>query len=375
MKFIESLSAGMRAPFTDKLWRAKGKFRKSRADFYYDLAESMENEPGTRITLFIERYADRYPKEPVGKLAAHWLEVYREEGSFTEALRGTVPSEDIGNLLIAEQSGDLKVGLRSLSSVIAGLDSTLDAIRAVFLSTIFVFLAAQFYVGFYSFKIVPTIERSIPPEIHISDLGLAAIVLHWLSFLVRHLWPLWFAGIGFTLALVLWSVPNYVGKYRGFLDRHVLHFQLYREFHSASFLTSLGAVTQRINNKVLPIPKALQLMEPDAAKWTQSHIRRILVNLEENPEGKGENFNTGLVKKETHYRMIDIAQYANMSDMLDRVGKGVLKRTPKEMEKRAEKISFASRIVLVAVVMGLSWGFNAMSWSFQRAVTNNTYAR
>lgn len=370
-----SVLGKVKAPFKDPLFWAKIGFRSKRAQFYYDLAENMETQKGKRITQFIERYAERYPNEAIGKLAAHWLERYREEGSFSEAVRGTVPAEDIGALLISEQAGDLKIGLRSLSTSISGLQSTRDAMRSVFSSTVFAFIAIQFYIAFYAFKIVPTIESTMPSDVSITSLGFCAVVLHWLSLLVRQLWPLWGVFMLAIIAGITWGVPNYVGKYRGWLDNHVLHFQLYREFHSAQFLTSLAAVTQRINNKVLSIPKALQLMEPDATKWVQSHIKRILVNLEEDPGGKGENFGTGLVNKETHYRMVDIAEHSDMSEMLFSVGEIILKRTPEEMEKRADRISLFSRMTLAFIVVGLQWGFNTMSWNFQKAITIAAYIR
>jgi type II secretory pathway component PulF len=363
------------APLTDPLHRQKRAFKKERATFYNDLAESMQAEPGTRITTFITRYAERYPKEPVGKLAGHWLNAFREEGSFAEAVRGTVPDDDIGTIAISEKAGDLKAGLFALSEVIAGLDKTKEAMMTVFASSILVFIVLQFYVGFYSFSIIPKIESGLPHDMSIYDVGPVASFMHTLSYSVRTFWPLWFASIFLFIGLSVWAVPNYIGPFRPWLDRHILHFQLYREFRAAQFLTSLSTITQNINNSVLPVPQALQRMEVEATPWVRWHINRILANMENNTEGKGENFATGMVSKKMEYRMIDIAQYADMSDMLDQVGKTILKRTPKEMEQRAQKIQFISRIIMVGIVFAISAGFYYLSFEFQDAVTLNAYMR
>lgn len=365
----------VRAQLEDGLFLARLSFKSKRAEFYGDLADSMENEPQTRITKFIERYADRYPEQAVGKLAAHWLRAYRVHGSFAEAIRGTVPDEDIAALAIAESAGDLKVGLHNLAASVAGLDATRGAMMTVFGSTFLVAVAVHFYVGLYAWQIIPKIESALPSTVRVENLGYAAIFLHGMRIAVQHYWMLWFAAMLALTGLVIWAIPNYVGRFRPWLDRKVLFFQLYREFQAASFLTSLAAVTQRINNKVLPVPQALKMMERDATVWLRWHIGAVLLQIEENPQGKGENFNTGVVSQDMLYRMIDIAEYADMSDMLDKVGRQVLKRAPIEMEKRAKRIQFVTRVAMVSIVLGLMWGFNAMTYSFQDALTIDAFMR
>ncbi|MDN7880130.1 type II secretory pathway component PulF-like protein [Burkholderia aenigmatica] len=372
---MRSFFNALKQPFTDPLFFTKMKFRSVRAELYNDLAESMEAEPGTRITKFLTRYAERYPKLPKGKMAQHWLTRFREEGTFADAIRGTVPKEDMGAIAIAEESGDLRVGLASLAESISGLDSTKEAMLSVFGATFMVGLAVQFYIGLYSFKIVPQIEKAMPPNMTIEEIGTTAVWGHNMSFAVRNFWPLWLAFLIGVVALSVWAVPNYVGKLRRWLDHHVIYFQLYREFQASSFLTSLAAVTKRINNRVLPVPQALQMMEEDASPWIRWHIRRVLINMENNAEGKGENFNTGMTSPEMHYRMIDIAEYADMADMLDHVGKTILKRTPKEMEKRANRVQFIARVIMVVTVFGISAGFYKFNFDFQEAVTINAYTR
>jgi type II secretory pathway component PulF len=370
-----SIINALRRPFSDPLYFTKLKFRKQRADLYHDLAESMEAEPGTRISKFITRYAERYPKRPVGKLAQQWLNKFREEGTFAEAIRDTVPKEDIGAIAIAEEAGDLRLGLATLAETIGGLDATKEAMLSVFAATFMVFLAVQFYIGIYAFKIIPQIEKAMPHGMTPDDVGPVAVVMHDMSYIVRNFWPLWLVMILALVGLSMWAVPNYVGRLRRWLDHHVIHFQLYREYQAATFLTSLATATKRMNNRVLPVPQALKLMERDASPWVRSHVSRILVNMENNAEGKGENFNTGMTSQEMHYRMIDIAEYADMADMLDHVGRQILKRTPKQMEKRAMRVQFYARVLMVATVFLIWFGFSTLSFEFQDAVTVNAYMR
>lgn len=357
----------------DRFTKDRRRFIRERASFYNDLSETMEAMPSINISVHIERIADRYPGEPKGRLAARWLENYRLEASFADAIRDSVPSEDYAPLMVAEKHGNLAKGLKELSEVTAALDATKEAIAVIWFTLIFAFIAAQIFVGFYSFSIIPEIERGLPANVPVETLGTAAIVMHWMSFLVRHFWPLWIAFILAFIGLVIWSVPNYIGKYREWMDRHILHYKLYAEFQAVSFFVTLSAVTERINNRVISVPNALRLIQASSTVWLSHHIRRILANYEENPHAKGENFKVGMVDRHVEFRMQDIADYADVSQMLRIVAKNSLAKSPKEMERRALRIQLWSRILLVAVVIGIQAGFYSMGWQFQDAVSMSTY--
>lgn len=352
-------------PLWDQFTRDKIRFEKQRATFYVDLASTMESQARVNISVHLERIAERYPDTPRGRLAARWLENYKIDGSFCEAIRDSVPVEDYAPLMVAEKAGDLVQGLKELGRVVSALDATKEAMASIWMTSFFVFIAAQIFIGMYAFKIVPDIESSLPSNVSVADLGTVSLVLHWMSVIVRSVWPFWIAAIVALLVVIPWAVSNYVGQYRGWLDRHVLHFNLYAKFQAASFIVSLAAVTKRVNNKVVPVPKALELMEPNASPWLRQHIVRIATNLEENPNAKGENFRTGMVDRDTEYRMMDIADYSDISEMLHVVGEQILVRAPKELEARAKRIQNVSRVVMVTLVLVIQAGFNYMDGSFK----------
>lgn len=368
---LEQASAVL--PIGDRFAQDKRKFKKKRAEFYHDLAQTMEAQPTVNIAVHLERMAERYPREPKGRLAARWLDNYRMEGSFSEAIRDSVPPEDYAPLMIAERAGDLKRGLSELATVVSALDATKQAINVIWFSTIFAFICLQIFIGWYAFSIVPQIEAAIPKNVEISDLGFTAVLFHTMSVSVRNFWPLWILFIVAGSAALVWSVKNYVGPYRQWLDRHVLHYKLYAEFQAISFFVALAAVTQRINNRVLSVPNALQLMQPTATPWLAHHIRRILANHEENPHAKGENFQVGMVSRDTEFRMLDIAEYADVSKMLRTVAQQSLERSPKEMERRAFYIQNWCRVFLVVTVLLIQFGFYVMSWNLQDAISMSSY--
>jgi len=365
---MNTFAAAISAPFRDRLFWAKRSFSSQRGTYYEDLAERMENQPGTPIARFIELDAERYGHLPLGKLANHWLEAFSASGSFAESIRGTVPNEDVAILSIAEKAADLKIGLRNLAASIKTLDEIREALRVVFFALGIVALAVHFYVGLYGFKIVPTIEQAMPATVQISELGWSAILLHGMRVAVEKLWLPWLLLVAFGALWVYWAVPNYVGRARPWLDRHVLVFSLYREFQAQAFVTALSAATQRINGRVMTVQQAIEMMQEVATPWLLWHLNRIQQRMEENPQGTGENFATGLLNQETIYRMQDIAEYSDMSTMLSKVGERVLKRAPAEMEKRSRRIQFVSRAVMVTVVLVISWSFNFMSYEFQQAL-------
>jgi len=103
------------------IFLAKHQFKSLRGDFYFDLAESMASAKGTSISKLLEKYARRYKKEPIGIMCSHWLANLQHSGTFSAAVVGTIPDQDLALLAAAEDAGDLMIGLRQLGINIRGM--------------------------------------------------------------------------------------------------------------------------------------------------------------------------------------------------------------------------------------------------------------
>jgi type II secretory pathway component PulF len=358
------------------LFLAIYEFKQRRGEFYSDLAGLMTAQPGKNIRELLEPYVERYGSMPEGKLAAYWLQRMDEDvATFSEALVGTVPSEDLTVLVFAERAGDLKIGLEQLSENIRGMEDAKKVARTVLFTAVAAVVIFHIFLGVEGFVLMPRTLKSIGGMIPPERWGPVGKVFYGLGEIIR--------GWGWALILlemlvfgwVKWSFPNYVGRFRPWLDRHFLPYQFYRDFRGAAFLSSLGAGTVRVGTQVQTVPDVLEKMEAEAYPWLKWHIKRILNNFEHEPNSKGEAFNTGIVNDRAYYRIVDIAEYSDMSTMLSKVGEIVRKAAPAEMEKKATIVRYIVVVIVIVMMLGMYFGTFKMADEFKAIIQLNMMMR
>lgn len=348
--------------FNDRLFWTKRSFARVRADFYKDLAERMKASRGKNIASFLEKDARRYPKLARGKMCAHWLGRFEAEGKFYKAIRGTVPEDDIATLRVAEEAGDLAVGLMTLSRGIVAIDRGKTQFLTVAATAIALFGLLHVLLAIIGFKLMPTITRSI--NLPVDLYGPIGTFFHYLSIAIQNWmlpWLLVLAGGG---VWVTWSLRNYVGRYRSWLDSHVIVYELYREYKGAQFLLALASITQKIGNKVINPDDALGKLRVDASPWLRWHIDKIRMNLFEKPNSGGEVFATGVMNKDLTYRMMDISEYAELGETLQEVAGLVMSKTPEVIVKRANRLRIVVSVACVSLMMVLYYGVIFMNREF-----------
>ncbi|MDO8728630.1 MAG: hypothetical protein Q7K26_01915 [bacterium] len=347
---------------------AAWEFKSLRGTFYLDLAKAMKASPGEPITKFLNRYGERYEKEPIGILARHWLSRFNHVGTFTESVRGTIPDEDLTVLAVSEQSGDLRVGLASLGRNIIGLTACKKEIVGALKASVFLILLLHVFFAIEAFVVMPKIESAMKSNIDLNKLGTIGYVFFSGADFIRGWWWAWFALLIFLTAAVIWALPNYVGRMRSWLDNNILPFQMYRDFNGASFLTSLGSVTTLMGSQVVQLNDALSRIAEDAYPWLSWQINMIQDNLQINPNGKGEIFNTGIVNRMAYYRILDMADYAEMSVMLSSVGDIILETAPIETKKKAETLRYVLMIICLSMMLGVYGGTFGLIDAFKAQV-------
>ena len=343
-------------------------FKSKRGNFYLDLAKAMKATPGEPITKFLSRYGERYEKEAVGILARHWLGRFNHVGTFTEAVRGTIPDEDLTILAVSEQAGDLVVGLASLGKNIIALTQCKKDIFGTLKASIFLVLLLHIFFAIEAFIVMPKIESAMKANIDISKLGLVGTIYFSGAELIRDWWWAWLMFLVLITFTVIWSLKNYAGKLRPWLDNNMLPFQMFREFNSASFLIALGSVTKLMGSQVVQLNEALNKIGEDAYTWLSWQIGMIQENLQINPNGKGEIFNTGLVNRIAYYRILDIAEYAQMEEMLNSVGEIILETAPVETKKKAEFLRYVLLIICLSLMIGAYAGTFLLIAAFKAQV-------
>jgi type II secretory pathway component PulF len=339
------------AIFSDRLFWAKYRFRSQRGNFYMDLAESMRRMPGRTTGDFLEKYAQRYAKLPMGKLAAHWISRFEKEGYFYQAIRDSVPPEDITVLSVSENNGDLRSGLESLGRGILGMANCQKAVVGALAAAAFFIVILHVFLGIQAFMVVPKLEAAVKANVNPAMMGSLARVFFAGADMIQGYWWAWLISIALLTGWVMWSLPNYTGRARPFLDRHILFYQIYRDFNSAQFFVALGSVTKLIGAQVMQVSDALKRMRTNATPWLKWHIDAILSNMELKPNSRGEVFDTGLTNQAMYYRILDIGEYAQTSEMLTMVGDLILEKAPIEIRQRANLVRYILMIITIVLML------------------------
>lgn len=338
---------------TSVSFSTKFEFSSERGQFYLDLCENMRALPGVPITTFLQNFARRYPTRAVGKMSAYWLQRVNETGTMTEAMRGTVPPEDLTILSVSERAGDLSAGMQSLGENIQAMRDTRNQMLGTLLSGFVLLALLHVFLGVQAFMVMPQLERALSSGGDPSTLGTLAKVLFGGADIIRTWWALELMLVGALVGWVIWSLPRYTGRFRPWLDNHVLPYQMYRDFQGASFLVALGSVTRLIGTQLVQVVDALQRIRENSVRWLCWHIDKILLNMEERPNAKGELFDTGIVNEKNYYRVVDVAEYAQLSAMLNTIGALIMKTAPVEMAKKATKSRFGLMVVSLLLMFGI----------------------
>jgi type II secretory pathway component PulF len=353
--------------FSFKIRSAAWEFKSKRGNFYLDIASVMEASPGEAVTKILQRYADRYSKEPLGILSRHWLDRFQDVGTFSESLRGTIPTEDLAVLSASESAGDLRVGLEALGRNLASLSATKSEITKTMVSAVMLVLFLHIFLGIEAFMVMPKLQAAMKGTADVSQLGKSASVFFGGAELIRNWWWAWALFVGGALALVSWALKNYVGRGRKWLDAHFLPFQMARDFNAASFFSTVGAITGAKGAQVVQLNDALSEIGQHAYPWLKWQIKQVQENLQQRPNSKGEIFDTGIANRRTYYRILDIADHSEMSAMLKKVGDIILKSAPEEIKAKATIVRFVLMAICLTTMIGIYGGTYGLIDSFKAA--------
>lgn len=326
------------------IWLAKSSFHNHRAEFYEDLAEAIaDGDPlADRIEVLASRAANE--KDLQAPLFQLWYD-RMDDGSFSEAMSGTVPDSDLMIIQAAEESGDLVTGLAFTAKVIEATKMMRKAIR--FAIAGFIGLSALQIVLLcgLSFWGIGLIEAIVPPN-----------AWPWLGLQLKAL-ASFVTESGATVAVCLvaigivyvWSLRNWYGVIRVWFDRHIPFYAIYRDFSGAMFLVSLAALMK--NGKALN--DALESLGERASPWLLWHIRQIQLRLDYEAESAGNAFATGMFDRRLTWRIIDFGKRSgsDFAVAMEKVGIKSIDKVMESVKVRATKLNKFLMFVNAGMIM------------------------
>jgi hypothetical protein len=328
-----------------KLNRGKAAFARIRAEFYEDLAESLDDR--AVLVDYLNKHMVRAlgKRSPLAGLYALWLK-RMDSLPFSSALKGTVPAMDSLILLAAESSGNLPQGLRFLTfsvRAVAKIKGTIIGAIAVPLVVISMIFGMLF--GFGKFM-VPILSAIVAPERWPS---MGKIML-FLSTMVMDYGLLLIAGAGGIIGAIMWALPNWSGPTRQKLE-NVMPFSLYRDYNSAVMLVSLSGLMQSGSSLV----GSLKSMRASSPPWLAWHMSQVLHRLDKESAMPTRAFDTGVMPQDLYERVLDYGERSSFQDALKKIGNQALEKLDKSVQKKAKIMNYLLLFVsgtLMALVIG-----------------------
>ena len=333
---------------------ASKKFAKTRAEFYEDLAESLDDQ--AVLVTELQKHLTRAQKKKsnLAGLYALWLR-RMDTGTFTNALKGTVPAMDSLVLTASESSGNLPQGLRFLTFSVRAVAKIRGAIMGALTMPLVV---GGMIVGMlYGFGVgmIPILTAIVPIE-HWPGLGR---LMYAMSMAVMHY------GIFIAMAVALlifsfsWAMPNWSGPTRKKFDRFV-PFSVYRDYNSAVMLVSLSGLMQSGASLV----GSLKSMRSSSPPWLAWHIGQVLLKLDKEAASPAKAFNTGVFPEDIYERVVDYGERSGFQFALKKIGGQSLEALDKKVAGLAK---IMNNLLLMTAGMMMAGIIGSVMLTTQRA--------
>lgn len=328
-----------------KLNRGKSAFASIRAEFYEDLAESLDDR--AVLVTELQKHLTRAQKKgsSLAGLYALWLR-RMDTTTFTNALKGTVPAMDSLVLQAAESSGNLPQGLRFLTFSVRAVAKIKGAIMgAITMPAVVSAMIVGMLYGFGAFM-TPILTAIVPPK---AWPGMGKI-MYAMSNAVMH-YGLWiFMVVAAAVGALMWALPNWSGPTRKKFD-NILPFSVYRDYNSAVMLVSLSGLMQSGASLV----GSLKSMKASSPPWLAWHIGQILHKLDREAASPAKAFNTGVLPVEIYERVVDYGERSGFQVALKKIGSQALDTLDKSVAAKAKLMNSILLFVsgtMMALIIG-----------------------
>ena len=335
-------------------------FAKDRHEYYRYMADLMAGSGGRKNMLDIFRAdAERYAGTPRGVLSAYWAERYEETGAdLAAAWKGTMPEADLMIIRAAQNSGG--AALEQAMRDVARVSGLVQQARSTFIGTIlagaFGVLIALGMLAALPLGLVPQIRESFS-FVPLEKWGALGQRLVRFSAWIAAYGPWVLAALAALATWVWWSLANFTGPARRWLDEHVLVYRLYRDFRGAMFLASVSSmVKRRSGSSTLKLQDALLELGAQGEPWLRWHCDAIVENINQSGGQGPEIFDTGVVDREILYYLMDMVQTQGFDEGLHRAGARTEQRVVQVVGMRAAVIRWVLLCAgLLTVMVMAGW--------------------
>lgn len=348
-----------------QLWTARREFWSMRADFYYDMAITMED----RVPLFTTlRKLELRAKNRAPHQAVMYRQMIRslESGSFAMALQGCVPTNELVLIDSLQGAGDANMaeGLKFLSSTAEKIDAmTTTARKALVYPLSLLVLFGALLTGF-ALGVVPTLTSVLPPD----KWPFLGKILYEVSLIIgNHGFKIVMVFVS-ILVLFMYSLPRWASPVRRRLDKF-FPYSFYRDFSGAMLIVSLASMMR----SGVSLRSALESNLKFCNAWTRWHIQRILLRLSSaNTSNFGDAFQTGMLNQYLEDRVQDAAERRNPIEAFVKIGVNSIDRVILNIEASAKRVNGIMMLVCGLILMFMMMAFFGTALEIQNGIRDSS---
>ncbi len=353
-----------------ELWKsiqkknARRELQARRADFYFDLALTLED----RVPLFttLRKYESR-ARQRAPSTAPLYMDMLRglRSGSLASALDGISNSSELIMIDALQNVGDASMadGLKFLSQTVEKTDLMAQAARKALIYPISVFLLFSAMLASFSIFVVPTLAEILPPE----QWPFIGQALYFVANSVKHYGAYMALFIVALITGFIYSLSRWTSPMRRKLDQFV-PYSLYRDYAGAMLIISISSLMRNGISLRSSIERSMKYSSP----WMRWHLREILIRLSNpNTVHFGDAFQTGVLSQELEDRVQDASERRNPIEAFVKIGVGSMDRVIQSIERSASRMSSRMLVVCGFMMMFMMAGFFATAMEMQTGIRNN----
>ena len=317
-------------------WNALQVFRKNRLDFYEDCFDA-EVEPKEYIKFLMDQQEGR--RSSTLPITERIYKVLQTGAPVWEALSEFMPSADIALLSAWESRGNWREGMRELIVGIREEDELKQQARKELVGPLFYLVIA---IALMTYG-VPLLVNSmgpalLNPAIMTLDQRLLVLFSHFMS---AHAFELDVIYVTLPLAFII-SLPRWTGRLRVWADNHLAPYAIYRSYHAALFLRTLGS-------QLVVTPKmadALDALRNHSNAWLRYYISQMQDRLPYYRTNTVMALDVGLLDAKTIDSLALISQKGESETAINARAKKATKGAIKSIQGSIGVIKLAAQLIL-----------------------------
>lgn len=289
-----------------------------------------------------------------------WINALRNGSSFSSALQGWIPVDEISIIASGEISGDLSSSLRSIIQ----MNDTKKKIRAALSGALYPLAllgSTCFFLYIFGSRVVPAFAQVLPVE---QWHGAGSTMYSLSQFVENYLLSLIVFFVIFFVVVFI-TLPKWTGKVRIFFDKFP-PWTIYKSVVGCGFLLSLSALL----NAGIPTPEAIRIIFKTATPWYRERLVAIRQALFNGAPNIGEALYVSGYNFPTKTMVMDIRTYAALDgfeSMLDKLAIEWQEETVAFINSQMTILKNAAIIIMGFVFMWIVSGMFALEQQISNA--------